>query len=128
MNNASLLSSRSVITMRRLARIFGILSMSVLLFFFVADCIEKGRIAIENERVPMTVFLLLTFIGLIIAWKWEGIGGATALVGLIGFNILAPVSVTRAGIFVITGLYGLPALLFLFCWRQTKKQINPKDT
>lgn len=128
MNNVESVSTRSVITIRWLARIIGTLSMAVFLFFFVADCIEKGKIAVESERILMTVSLLLAFIGLIIAWKWEGIGGTTALCGLIGFNILAPASAAKAGIFVITGLYGLPALFFLFCWWQTRKQINPKAT
>lgn len=76
----------------------------------------------------MIVFLLLAFIGLSIAWKWEGIGAASAVAGLIGFNIFAPATVARAGIFAVTALYGLPALLFLFCWFRTRKPIHPKAT
>jgi hypothetical protein len=102
--------------------------MALFLFFFVADCLQKGRIAIESERILMIVFLLLAFIGLSIAWKWEGIGAASAVAGLIGFNIFAPATVARAGIFAVTALYGLPALLFLFCWFRTRKPIHPKAT
>jgi hypothetical protein len=128
MNNTASAPTRLVITIRWLARIIGTLAMVVFLLFLVADCVKKGKIAIESDRILMTVFMLLAFIGLIIAWKREGIGGATALGGLIGFNILAPATVTKGGIFVITGLYGLPALLFVFCWWQTRKQLNPKPT
>jgi hypothetical protein len=86
-------SSKQVIpalTLRWVARIMGILFIALFLFLFIADSIEKGTIPIENERVPMKVSLFLTFTGLIIAWKWEGMGGAIAIVGLLGFNILAP--------------------------------------
>jgi hypothetical protein len=121
-------STRSVTIIRWVARIIGILLMALFLFFFVADCLQKGRIAIESERILMIVFLLLAFIGLSIAWKWEGIGAASAVAGLIGFNIFAPETVARAGIFAVTALYGLPALLFLFCWFRTRKPIHPKAT
>lgn len=128
MDNTASTTTRLVITIRWMARIIGTLAVAVFLVFFVADCVNKGRIAIGSDRVLMTAFQLLAFIGLSIAWKWEGIGGATALGGLIGFNIFAPASAAKAGIFVITGLYGLPALLFLFCWFRTRTRIHPKAT
>jgi hypothetical protein len=128
MNLSASGSTRSVTIIRWVARIIGILLMALFLFFFVADCLQKGRIAIESERILMIVFLLLAFIGLSIAWKWEGIGAASAVAGLIGFNIFAPATVARAGIFAVTALYGLPALLFLFCWFRTRKPIHPKAT
>lgn len=128
MNLTASRSTRSVTIIRWVARIIGILLMALFLFFFVADCLQKGRIAIESERILMIVSLLLAFIGLSIAWKWEGIGAASALAGLIGFNIFAPATVARAGIFAVTALYGLPALLFLFCWFRTRKPIHPKAT
>lgn len=95
--------------------------MAVFLIFFVADCVEKGRIVVESDRILMTVFMFVAFIGLIIAWKREGIGGLIALSGLVGFNIFAPASLARPAVFAMTGMYGLPALLFLFCWWQTRK-------
>jgi hypothetical protein len=127
MKHAASASTRSVIIIRWLARIIGTLSVAVVLFLMVAESVEKGRIAIDSDRIPMTAFLFLAFIGLIIAWKWEGLGGAMALGGLIAFNILAPAG-PKGGLFVVTGLYGLPALLFIFCWWQTRKQLKPKAT
>ena len=128
MNNNTSVSTRSTSIIRWVARIIGTLSVAVFLFFFVADCVEKGRILIESDRLLMIVFMFLTFVGLIVAWKWEGIGGTMALIGLIAFNILSPASVTRAALYFMTGLYGLPALLFVLCWWQTRKQHNPKAT
>ena len=127
MNNVGSVSTRSVTTLRWLARIVGTLAIVVFLLFFVADSVKKGRIAVESDRILMTAFMLLAFIGLIIAWKREGIGGATALGGLIGFTLFAPASLSEGAVLVIAGLYGLPALLFLYCWWQTKKKPNPKS-
>jgi len=124
MKHVASASTRSVIIIRWLARIIGTLSVAVVLFLMVAESVEKGRIAIDSDRIPMTAFMFLAFIGLLIAWKWEGLGGVAALGGLIAFNILAPAS--EGGTFVVTGLYGLPALLFIFCWWKTRKQLNPK--
>jgi hypothetical protein len=128
MKHVASASTRSVIIIRWLARIIGTLSVAVVLFLMVAESVEKGRIAIDRDRIPMTAFGFLAFIGLIMAWKWERLGGAMALGGLIAFNILAPASAAKGGNFVVTGLYGLPALLFIFCWWQTRKQLNPKAT
>ena len=128
MNQTPSGTARSLITIRWTARIIGILSMAVFLVFFVADCVHKGRIPVESDRIFMTVFLLLVFIGLSIAWKWEGIGGATALAGLIGYNIVAPTTVASAGTLAVTALYGVPALLFLYCWFRSGKTISPKAT
>ena len=128
MNEITSASTRWVKTFRWTARIIGILAIAVFLVFFIADCIKKGTIAIESDRILMTVFMFLAFIGLIISWKREGIGGVVALIGMIGFNIFAPPSLAEAAIFLMTGLYGLPALLFVFCWWQTKKQLNPKTS
>jgi hypothetical protein len=128
MNNVGSVSTRSVIILRWLARIVGTLAMVGFLLLFVADCVTKGRIAIESDRILMTAFMLLAFIGLGIAWKREGIGGATALVGLVGFTLFAPASLSGGAVLVIAGVYGLPALLFLYCWFRTREPIHPRAT
>ena len=122
MNSLATVPTGSVTIIRWVARIVAILSMVVFLVFFVADCVEKGRIAIESDRILMTVFLLLAFIGLIIAWKWDGIGAAWTLASLIGVSIFAPATLTVAGVLAVTAMYGLPALLFLYCWWQTRRE------
>jgi hypothetical protein len=128
MNVTGSTSTRSLTTIRWAARIIAILFIAVFLVFFTADCVKKGTIAIESDRLVMTAFMFLAFIGLIIAWKREGIGAAWTLAGLIGVNIFAPTTLAEAGVLVITVMYGLPALLFLYCWWQTRRQIRPKTT
>lgn len=110
MNETAMASTRTVTTIRWIARVLAILLVTAFLFLFAAECIHKGKIAIENDRILMSVFLLLAFIGLIIAWKWELIGGASALVCLAAYTFLAPGSTPKAGVLFVTGMYGLPAL------------------
>jgi hypothetical protein len=128
MKNTVSMSARLVTIIRWLARIIGTLSVASFLVFFIGDCFTKGGIPIGSDRVAMTVFMFITFIGIAIAWKWEGIGGVTAIVGTIGFTILAPASLAKAAVFFMTAMYGLPALIFVLCWWQTRKQITPKAT
>ena len=70
----------------------------------------------------MTIFLFLTFVGLNMAWKWEGAGGALALGSIIVFTILGLQSEGKpGGTIMVCAMYALPALLFLFCWWQTRR-------
>jgi len=63
MKHVASASTRSVIIIRWLARIIGTLSVAVVLFLIVAESVEKGRIAIDSDRIPMTAFMFLAFIG-----------------------------------------------------------------
>lgn len=62
-------SAGSVATIHCVARILGALFIVVFLFLIVGDFFEKGTMPVQSDRISMTGFLLLTFIGLIIAWK-----------------------------------------------------------
>jgi hypothetical protein len=128
MNQTASSSTGKVTILRWVARIVGTLFVTVVLFLFVGECVEKGKIAVDSDRIVMSIFCLLTFVGLIIAWKWEGIGGTLAVCGLVGFNASTPWSVVNPVNLLITGMYGIPAVLFLFCWWQTRKHSQTKTT
>jgi hypothetical protein len=121
MSDTLWVSSPSVTISRWLARVIGILILTVFWGLVVADFVIKGRIAIGSDRILMAVCLIITSVGLVIAWKREGVGGAIGLVGLLGVNILSP-SAARPGIYAVTGLFALPVLILLFCWWRKKKQ------
>jgi len=100
--------------------------MAIFLAFFVADCVRKGTIPVPSARIPMMIFLLLAYIGLIIAWKWEGIGGTLALGSILVFSILGLQTDLKPGATILlTGMYALPALLFILYWWQTRRQDHP---
>jgi uncharacterized protein YacL len=119
-------STRPANAIRWIARIVGTLFIAIFLVFFVADCIKKGTIPVPSDRIPMTIFLFLAFIGLAIAWKWEGTGGALALCSIIVSCVLGLRTELKPGATILlTGMYALPAFLFLLCWWQTRSQHHP---
>jgi hypothetical protein len=115
-------SRRPATVIRWMARISGTLFTVVFLAFFVPDWMQKGTMPIPSDRMPMTLSLLLAFMGLTIAWKWEGTGGAVALAGVILYGILGLQTDVKPGATILlTATYGLPAVLFLIYWWQARR-------
>jgi hypothetical protein len=127
MDDLSARSKRPATALRWTARIIGTLFVVVFVAFFVTDAVQKETRAIESDVLPATFSLFLAFMGLIIAWKWEGVGGLVALGGLILYCILGlRTDVKPAATIFVAGIYALPAILFLVYWRQTKRE-DPKS-
>ena len=116
-------SKRPANAIRWTGRVVGTLFVVMFLALFVLECVQKGRIAVDSGKLPMMIFLLLSFVGLIMAWKWEGAGGILALGSLLVFTILGLQSGEKpGGTILVLGMYGLPAFLFVLCWWQTRRQ------
>jgi hypothetical protein len=85
------------------------------------------------ENLP-PLFGLLSVLGLGVAWRWEGLGGAITVV----FNLAAlPVllihwPITQDFPRYLVAPYGtwmiiaIPGILFLMCWWRSKKRVNPR--
>jgi hypothetical protein len=82
------------------------------------------------ENVP-PVFILLSVLGLGLAWRWEGLGGAIAVVFLL---LVLPILLVHWPIThdfprYLLAPYGvwviiiIPGILFLICWRRSKKRL-----
>lgn len=56
--------------------------------------------------------LIAAWLGLIIAWKWEGIGGALIISGVVIFHV----EEHQLWLNWIFGLLGLVGILFMACW------------
>ena len=120
-------STRPANAIRWTARIIGTLFVGIFLALFISDYLQKGTFPVDSDRIPMTMFLFVTFIGLIIAWKWEGAGGILALGSIIVFSILGLQTDEKpGGTILVTGIYALPALLFFLYWWRTKGKSHPK--
>jgi hypothetical protein len=85
------------------------------------------------ENLP-PLFSLLSILGLGVAWRWEGLGGAIAVVfGLATLPLLLihwPLAdgfpryfVAPYGVWMIITI---PGILFLVCWRRSKKRLLPR--
>jgi hypothetical protein len=78
-----------------------------------------------ENLIPVT--LGLAVVGLVLAWKYEGIGGGMA-VGLSVVNLLLYIATGRtkigAVVLILTPVV-IPGILFLICWRQTREVVQP---
>jgi hypothetical protein len=88
------------------------------------------------KPVPLTDWIELGFygvaiLGLLLAWRWEGLGGTIAIVGVVGhaiaFCIFRGVWFVQA---IPVLLYGLPGIFFLVNWamsRDKRELAGPKS-
>lgn len=121
-------SRRVTTAIQWIARISGSLFIVVFLAFSVPDWVQRGTISIPSDRMPMVLSLYLVFIGLIIAWKWEGPGGIVALSGVLVYCILGLQTDVKPGATILlAAIYALPALLFLVSWRQARRAVSTSN-
>ena len=115
---------KSVLVLRWVARIFGTI---VVLFFtslFIGEFLRKGYINVGHPgHYVMFVFSGLASVGILMAWRWEGIGGFLAAFGIITsdlLNIFWVQGPRMVGSLVGSLLWLIPSLLFIYCWWKTK--------
>ena len=87
-------------------RILSILSIGFLLSFIIGEGLPP--ITLQSICFPFGVI-----IGLLIAWKKEGLGGIIALAGLVGFYAVNYISVQSFPKGVWFFLFALPGVFFL---------------
>ena len=129
---------RATKRIRWLARIWGTLIVAVTLLIFIGyawNWVTTGKAdpyATEDyppiENLP-PLFAVLSVLGLGLAWRWEGLGGAITLIfNLAGLPVLLvhwPIAqgfprylVAPYGTWM---MIAIPGILFLVCWRRSKK-------
>ncbi len=106
-----------------IARIWGTLSLVFMLFFVGAHLISsitgKGE-ALGHPSISFVFFPVSIIIGLIVAFKWEGLGGLITIAGIIGFHLLRP------DLFLSPMIDGLaaPGIFYIFYWVLSKDFSN----
>jgi len=129
--------------MRWVARIWGTLIVAFALLFVIGyawNWVTTGTAdpyAAEDyppiENVP-PLLALLSVLGLGVAWRWEGLGGAITVVCSLAALPVLLVHWPIAHDFprYLVAPYGtwliilVPGILFLICWRRSKKQARPQ--
>ena len=101
---------------RWVARIIGTALVGLILLFIVAHIFDgEDQLKPADLTTLETLMFLAMFIemaGLVIAWKWEGIGAGLTLVGYIAFSILEG----DFWIPPVLPVFLIVALLYAYCW------------
>ena len=107
---------RIINLLRWLTRILGILLIFVIVLFAVGEGFPNPLALTVDEQLGF-VALIIMLAGLILAWKFEGMGGLLVIIGYIFFVALNS-RILGLGVFMIFPIVGLS---FLFCWQRTRK-------
>lgn len=108
---------RRLAILRWLARIWTLLLL--ILIIFVA--LDPGPEGIHHlpplEYIPLGMTALAQ-LGLLLAFRWERLGGILALIGVAGIDLAYYlIHGTMNGALLNTSLlWGVPAVVYLFCW------------
>lgn len=109
--------NKTVTTVRWVARTLSALILLLWGYFifghFFGDAARASRPLTPNDSAQFWV-MLLWLAGLAVAWRWEFVGAAVALIAALIGALLNPNAATLAVIPVV------PALLFLFCWWRSR--------
>jgi len=121
--------SRLIAVPRWIARIWGMLAfLAVVLVALGPD----GQAA--GQSVPLIEWLLLSLyplaaLGLILAWRWELLGGTLAvacmLLEIVGFRLVKGGYPDLFGYAVPLVLFALPGILFVICWVLSRRSPAP---
>ena len=103
----------ATVTLRWIARVWSVASVSLLLFFVVGEGIHPTSPA-ATEWLVLLLFPVGVAVGMIVAWWREGLGGAVTVVSLVLFYLLTGVlgRFPRGGWFLA---FSAPGFLFLGC-------------
>jgi len=130
-------TDRATQWLRWIARIWGTMVLGVALLVFGGYAVEWLQTGVADpyaaEEYPFTenlppLFILFSAIGLGVAWRWEGWGGAIALFfQLAALPLLVihwPITENPGYIvpYLMSLIVAVPGILFLVCWQRSRKR------
>ena len=123
--NESKNQNRFVTIIRWIARIWSILSLAFLLLFFGASIFSSIGTAtfIFKDVLQFVFFPIGLAIGLILAWKWEGLGGIIAIASIIAFHLQMLVTHGKLDLGLFFELLAAPGILFILYWLLSRKRV-----
>lgn len=99
------------------ARILGSLLAALVLVIVVCHAFSEEGLPDPFSQPPGVTLeflgLFAVWAGVVLAWKWEGVGGLLTIGGVIIFHIVEG----RLWLNWVFGLFGLVGIMFLLCWR-----------
>ena len=99
------------------ARILSILSIGVLLLFLIGGGDFSQPISLTTEEmVGLLFFPLGVVIGMVVAWRWEGVGAAISIGSLLAFYLFHFTMQQKFPGGPSFLIFALPAFLFGLSW------------
>ena len=93
------------------ARVLSIAYLLIFLPMFIGEVFVSSDHPMDFREMTRCLFVFAYFAGLILAWKWEGLGALIVICSIVayhlGVELLPPEGLTLATV---------PGLLFLACW------------
>ncbi|HEX9006349.1 MAG TPA: hypothetical protein VF889_03575 [Bacteroidota bacterium] len=108
---------QSIVT-RWIARFIAVSLVLITIIFVTGSGIDIAG-ADLSHKAQMGAFAVM-FLGLLVAWKWEGLGGTLTLGGLALFLVLDYLLFGSFLKFWIFLVFAIPGALFLYCRYQVK--------
>ncbi len=116
----------AVITIiRKIARAWSILSIVIVLMTVIGHILSPEEVLpTPGEWVGILFFPFGVLLGLILSWKWEGLGAMITIGSLIGIYITILIirgNLPRGPFFV---LFAAPGFFFLISWLLSRNQMK----
>ncbi len=117
-----------VTIIRWIARVWSLLSVAFILLMFLGEIFTEGFGTFNNigEAISFLFFPLGVTVGMIIAWKWEGLGGFITTGSLIASNITWLLTYGQLYPLMIDAL-AFPGLLFIIYWILSRRSTRTKE-
>ncbi|MBN2460233.1 MAG: hypothetical protein JXB60_01390 [Candidatus Cloacimonetes bacterium] len=104
------------------ARIVGLVYTVLILLFFLAYLFPPGEADFSwRDGISFFFFPFCVCAGLIISWKWSGIGAITTLLGLIGFHVSMRITGGAFDLNPFIDFPAIPAVIFIIYWLLHRK-------
>jgi len=110
-------STNTMKTLRIVARVMSALIVGFALIMFIGESMESAKRGTSGPMTFYTIIQLILFaiglIGLVLAWKWESIGGIVSLLAFITIFIVNPAALlwpmfifpANAILFIVVGYH-----------------------
>ena len=113
MSNPGKLENKFFLVLRWIARIVGSLTALMIVFFGIAYSIEG-----DPPKASVVSIFVIWVVGVVLSWKWEGIGGGLLLLSSIIFYIFVPDALDWPPNPLIA--FPITGILFLICWWKSR--------
>ena len=117
--------SKTLQVVRWIARISAGLAAALILLIFIGEGLTEGfepLLHMTTRETLMMVAFVALWLGLLLGWKWELIGGLLMACGIAVFYLVGYLfSGTVPGV-LLPLIFALPGLLYLYCGFQTRKK------